>query len=239
MAVRRHSNTTPLQDSHVAFHISSNEISNNNGNSNNNKTGSVSYWKLLQTNREFRLLILSRLISQCGEWLTYIATIDFIEGQLLSQAEEGEEETTTDGSSSSSPHHHHRTAISILIVIRLLPNVLLAALGGSLADARDRRQAMIVLDVAGAISALLFCVAYYFQSLFLMYLVSFLQQCIGGLYQPSMDSVLPMTVTTDQELQKATTLSGLVWSTMATVGSALGGFLVAQVGSYNCFCTLW
>jgi MFS family permease len=231
MAARRHSNTTPLQDGHVAAFHSSNE-------SNKHKSNrGVSYWKLLQTNREFRLLILSRLISQCGEWLTYIATIDFIEGQLLSKAED--EDTSTDGSSSlHHHHHHHRTAISILIVIRLLPNVLLAALGGSLADAQDRRQAMMVLDVAGAISAMLFCVAYYFQSLFLMYLVSFLQQCIGGLYQPSMDSVLPMTVTTDQELQKATTLSGLVWSTMATVGSALGGFLVAKVGSYNCFCTL-
>lgn len=82
----------------------------------------ATYWGLLSTNREYRLLLSSYLITHCGEWLTYIASIDFIESQMQK-------------SSTAS-----RTAISILVAARLLPNVLLSLFGGTLADSCDRRN---------------------------------------------------------------------------------------------------
>ena len=190
--------------------------------SNNNKE-KVSYWELVSTNREFRLLLSSYLISHCGEWLTYIATIDFIEDQSSSLSSSDEDES------------QHRTLISILVVIRLLPNVLFSAVGGSLADAFDKRYTMILLDVCGAMSAMLFIVAYHLRSILLMYVATFVQECIAGLYQPCFSSMLPMTTLNDQQLQKGTTLSGIVWSSMVMIGSSLGGFLVASVGSNNCY----
>jgi predicted MFS family arabinose efflux permease len=178
----------------------------------------ISYWKLLQSNREFRLFITSFLITHGGEWLTYIACIDFIENQL------GKSNTTS------------RTAISLLIACRLLPNFLLSSFGGTLADSRDRRESMIFLDICGAICALLFVVAYQLESIFLIYVMSFLQESIAGLYQPCCSSIIPLMVKNEQALKKATTLSGLAWSVMAAVGSASGGFVVAAFGIRNCFC---
>ena len=192
------------------------KASDNAKDNNDSNKEKVSYWELISTNREFRLLLSSYLISHCGEWLTYIATIDFIEDQSSSQ-------------------QYHRTLISILVVIRLLPNVLFSAVGGSLADAFDKRYTMILLDVCGAMSAMLFIVAYHVRSIFLMYVATFVQECIAGLYQPCFSSMLPMTTKNDQQLQKGTTLSGIVWSSMVMIGSSVGGFLVASVGANNCF----
>jgi MFS family permease len=178
----------------------------------------ATYWGLLRSNREYRLLLSSYLITHCGEWLTYIASIDFIESQMQK-------------SNTAS-----RTAISILVAARLLPNVLLSLFGGTLADSFDRRKSMILLDVCGAICALLFVVAYQLESINLIYLMTFLQESIAGLYQPCSGSIIPLMVTNDSALQKATTLSGVAWSAMAAFGSAAGGFLVAAFGSRNCFC---
>jgi MFS family permease len=178
----------------------------------------VSYWRLLRKNREYRFFISSYLITHCGEWLTYIASIDFIEGQLK----------TSDTTS--------RTTISILVLVRLLPNVLLSTFGGTLADAYDRRKLMISLDVAGAICALFFVVACQLKSISLIYLATFLQQCIAGLYQPSSSSMTPLLVSDDKELQKATTLAGLAWSGTTAFGAAASGFIVYALGSRACFC---
>jgi MFS family permease len=178
----------------------------------------VTYWGLLKTNREYRLLLSSYLITHCGEWLTYIASINVIELQM-------QKSNTTS-----------RTAISILVAARLLPNVLLSLFGGTLADSRDRRKSMIFLDVCGAICALLFVVAYQLESVNLIYLMTFFQESIAGLYQPCSSSIIPLMVANGSALQKATILSGVAWSAMAAFGSAAGGFLVAAFGSRNCFC---
>ena len=175
------------------------------------------YLGLLTTNREFRLLFTSYLITHMGEWLTYIATIDLIEGHL--------------GSSSTTS----RTVISWLVVVRLAPNVLLSCFGGILADSADRRKSMILLDLCGAICGLFFVVAYLMQSIPLIYFMTFVQQCIAGLYQPCNTSIIPLMVRNDEALKKATTLSGLAWSAMAAIGSAAGGYIVSAFGIQNCF----
>jgi MFS family permease len=177
----------------------------------------ISYWQLLHSNREFALLFLSYVITHLGEFLTYIASINLIERQL------------------GQSNQHSRTAISALVVVRLLPNVIFSSFGGTLADSRDRRQSMILLDILGAIAALFFVVAYYFDSIPLVYLVTFVQECISGLYQPCSSSMVPLVVSNEHELKKASTFLGLAWSVMAAVGSAAGGFLVSAVGSKNCF----
>ena len=187
----------------------------------NDKDKDLSYWKLLCINHEFRLLLFSYLISHLGEWLTYIASLDFIEEyhQTASSA-------------------NNKTLISILVIIRLIPNVIMSScLGGILADVYDKRHVMILLDVCGSISSIFFIIAYNMKSLPLIYIATFVQECIAGLYQPNFSSMIPMTTKGDDiQLQKATTLSGIVWSSMVMIGSSLGGLLVSTVGSNNCFC---
>ncbi|CAJ1903046.1 unnamed protein product [Cylindrotheca closterium] len=178
-----------------------------------------SYIALLNRNRNLRFYIFSLLVTNCGEWLSYIASIDLIETKLASLNQES------------------RTAVSILVLVRLLPNVIFSSLGGKLADKYDRRQLMLGLDVISAVVTLLFVVAYELQSIPIVYVASFAQQALCGLYQPSSYSIIPMLVNDDdKDLKKATTMQGLVWSAMQAFGAALSGFVVDALGVRTCFC---
>jgi Na+/melibiose symporter-like transporter len=174
---------------------------------------------LLRRNRPFRLYLLSYIITHTGEWLTYIASITVIESLL------GNADATS------------RTAIGILVVVRLIPNVVLMSIGGTLADSRDRRESMIVLDIIGALVVLLFMVAFRCKSIVGIYLVTFIQQCVAAVYEPCRSSIIPLLVTREDYLKKATTLASMSWSLMAAVGSSLGGVAVTSLGVQACFGT--
>ncbi|CAB9505976.1 Pfam:DUF894 [Seminavis robusta] len=181
----------------------------------------ATYWNLMKKNRAFRLYICSFIITHMGEWLTYIASIALAE------------EFLTDTGTTS------RTTISILVVVRLLPNVFLSPFGGILADGADRRKTMILLDILGSICPLFFLVAMYYRSILIIYLVTILQQTISGLYEPCVSAILPLMVAdmpqSDNYLKKATTIQGLSWSLFAAVGSALGGVVLTYLGFRACF----
>jgi len=180
----------------------------------------TTYIQLLRKNRPFRLFMTSYIANHIGEWLTYIASISAIEEIQLVQGRR----TTS------------RTAISALIIIRLTPNVILSPFGGIIADGLDRRKIMISLDLLGALVALLFILAVERQSISLIYLATFLQECFAGLYEPSRSAIIPLLVPSEEELKKATTMAGLAWSVMAAFGSATGGFLVTLLGLRACYC---
>lgn len=183
----------------------------------NNHESDATYMKLLLRNRNFRLYLISFTVTHVGEWFTYIASIALAEELLGSAATAS------------------RTTISILVVVRLLPNVLLSPFGGILADGRDRRESIIFLDVIGAITPLLFFFAMYFESICLIYVVTFLQQCIAGLYQPCRMALIPLLVPEEAYMKKATTMAELSWSVFAAVGSSLGGLVLTAFGFRTCF----
>ncbi|GKZ01163.1 hypothetical protein MPSEU_001067700 [Mayamaea pseudoterrestris] len=187
----------------------------------------VTYFSLLRSNRNFRLFLMSYIVAHLGEWLTYLASISAIE-EIQSEhiiASGGSQ----DGISSS------RMAVSLLIVIRLLPNVILSPFGGALADGWDRRHIMMGLDVCGSLVAWLFVYALHKRSIPLIYIATLLQECVAGLYEPSRSAIIPLMCPGNEEMKKATTLAGVAWSVIAAFGSAAGGFLVTLVGIHGCY----
>jgi MFS family permease len=175
------------------------------------------FYGLLKGNRQFRLFLLSYVITLCGEWLTYVALITMIEAWLHDEQKSS------------------RTAISYFVLIRLFPNVIFSAAGGALADSRDRRQSIIALDILAALVTLLFLLVWYSKSIATLYLVTMLQQIIAALYEPCHSALMPLLITNEEELKKATTLSGLAWSLVAAVGASLGGVIVSSYGCRVCF----
>jgi MFS family permease len=127
------------------------------------------------------------------------------------------------------------TTVSALVAIRLLPNFLLSPFGGAVADQFDRRVSMIALDLLGAACALLFILAFECRSVPMIYFAAFLQECGTGLYEPSRTAIVPLLITSEDELLKATNLIGVAWSVIAAFGAAAGGFLVALVGIRGCY----
>jgi Na+/melibiose symporter-like transporter len=181
----------------------------------------VTYTQLLKRNRPFRLFLWSYIANHMGEWLTYLASISAIE---KIQLDSGMRKTS-------------RTAIATLIVVRLAPNIILSPFGGVLADGRDRRESMIALDITGAVVAWLFILAIELKSIPMIFLATFLQECVAGLYEPSRSAIIPLLVPEDEGLKQATTLAGLAYSGMAAFGSASGGILVSLFGIRTCYCT--
>lgn len=208
--------------------ISNNSIHNNAIIGDDDPRRKATYLNLLITNREFRLYLLGYLCALLGEWLTYIASISLIE-QILSD--------DSDNSNNGSDHDHHpsRTYVSILVVVRLLPSVVLSPFAGALADSRDKRQSMMALDVIGIVIPWLYLVALQRRSLGVIYGVTLLKYSLGALYEPSMMSIIPLLVEDEHYLQKAVTLVEGLWSVMAGVGSAIGGLVVAYYGFKICF----
>jgi hypothetical protein len=186
----------------------------------NDDDDEVTYTQLLKRNRPFRLFMCSYIANSMGEWLTYLASISAI-GKI--QLGSGIQETS-------------RTAISALIIVRLTPTILLLPFGGVLADGRDRRETMIILDVIGAVVAWIFILAIELESIPMILLASFLQSCVAGLYEPSRSAIVPLLVPEDEGLKQATTLSGVAYALVATFGSASGGLFVSLFGIRTCYC---
>jgi MFS family permease len=181
----------------------------------------LTYYQLLKKNRPFRLYLFSYIANHMGEWLTYLASISAIEEIQLAN---GMDKTS-------------RTAISCLIIFRLTPNILLSPFGGVLADGSDRRNSMIRLDIAGALVAVVFLLAIEQKSIPLIYVATFLQECVAGLYEPSRAAIIPLLVPEENHLKLATTMAGLAYATVAAFGSAAGGFLVSMFGVRSCIGT--
>ena len=135
------------------------------------------------------------------------------------------------------------TLISILILVKIVPNVLLIPIGGILADTYDRRKMQIILDLSASSVVVVFLWSLATESILLCLVANFLIETTSGLYIPSSQAMLPQmfgnsessTEENDDEVQKATILYGMSWSLMTAVGSALGGILVATFGIKGCF----
>ncbi len=181
----------------------------------NIEASNATYWKLLRYNRPYLLYIMSYLLDRIGEWFTYVATINAI--------------------THICPNSN--TAVAAIIAIRTVPNIIFASVGGGLADATDRRITMISLNLIGMLIVLLYLPAYHLKSLFMIYLVAFIQSTAAAIYDPVRRAIIPLLVPQEEYLQKATTISEIAYATMASTGATFGGVVASEFGVSACFGT--
>eukprot|EP00537_Pseudo-nitzschia_pungens_P006271 CAMPEP_0172375972 /NCGR_PEP_ID=MMETSP1060-20121228/64466_1 /TAXON_ID=37318 /ORGANISM="Pseudo-nitzschia pungens, Strain cf. cingulata" /LENGTH=519 /DNA_ID=CAMNT_0013103313 /DNA_START=101 /DNA_END=1657 /DNA_ORIENTATION=+ len=189
------------------------------------ESSSLTYVNLLSSNKNYRNFWFSYVVNRMGDWMTYMASISLIQ-----------EVTNSDSDKN--------TLISILVLVKLLPNVVSMPIGGVLADSYDRRRVQISLDVLSSGVIWLFLWSYQQKSIPICYLANFVLEVLSGLYLPSNKAIVQQLVgnnpnktkeENDEELKKGTTLTGMTWSTMAALGSMIGGILVATFGIDGCF----
>jgi len=177
------------------------------------ETSDATYWALFSGNRPYSLYIASYLCARAGEWFTYVAMITAIRHICPDS----------------------NTAVAGLVAVRALPMIFFASIGGVVADTMDRRVAMIILDIIGMLVVLLYIPVYHLKSLPVLYLVAFIQAIVASIYDPVRRAIVPLLVTQEDYLQKATLLSGLAYSLMAAFGSSLGGIVASKYGVTSCF----
>src|SRR5213592_3386972 len=101
----------------------------------------------------FRRLLIEQAVSSLGDW---VATLAFIVAAFALT-------------------HGNTTAVAIVLVLRLVPPVFAAPVGGVVADRLYRRTIMVTCDLARA--ALISIVP--FVNLWLLYTIAFVHECIS------------------------------------------------------------
>jgi MFS family permease len=166
-----------------------------------------SYISLLRTNASYRRYWLASCISQIGDWFNYIAIFVLLNN------------LTGSGQ-----------AVSWFLIAKHLPPALFSPIAGVVADRHHRKAILIGCDLVRA--AVVLCCLFIRRAdqVWLIYLLSFLQESVGAFAHPARQASVPDLCTAKEELSLVNGLSGASWSVMLALGAAFGGFFTAKFG---------
>jgi len=122
-------------------------------------------------------------------------------------------------------------AVGLIGVVELVPLLTLTLLGGSIADAVDRRRLLLITETVLALAGIGFVVnaALAEPRVWLLYVLIFVETSVFCLGVGAMRSVTPHLVPPEQ-LPAATALSSIYSNLGAVAGPAFGGILIAAIG---------
>lgn len=166
----------------------------------------VGYLEVLARNRSYRLLWLGEVVSLLGDWFGLIASATLV-ARLTGSG----------------------LAVGGLFVARMLPPFLVSPLAGVAADRYDRRNLLILSDLARMVLVLGFLLVREPSQVWLLYTLIALQFAFTGLFFPTRNAILPSLVG-EHELGTANALSSVTWSTMLAIGAAVGGVVAGRFG---------
>lgn len=164
--------------------------------------------------RPFRRLWYSTALSSLGDWLGLLATSTYATGLVSGYAAAN-------------------FAFGAVLLVRLLPAVIFGPIAGLFADRFDRRTTMVVSD---AVRFALFLSIPLVNSLWWLFVATFLIECVAMFWLPAKDASVPNLVRRDQveaanQLGLITTygitpvLGAGLFSLLAVITTALGNGL--------------
>ena len=156
---------------------------------------------LIRSRLDFRRLMIGNMISQLGEWLSYIA----VSLLTVSSGEGG-------------------VALATAYLSHSLPNALVAPLAGRVADRFDRRKVMIYAYLAASLVTGLMLISAMKGDIWTLQALTFLRTSLSSFGMTARQASIPSLVS-QRELYTANALNSLIWSTLFTLGVALGGAL--------------
>jgi MFS family permease len=161
----------------------------------------------LRTSRDYRLIFIGGSISGFGSFITYV-TIPFQVAAIT----------------------HDPLMVGLLGVCELVPLLIMAFVGGALADFLDRR--LLVrggeLALAALCGVLLLNALSDEPHLWLLYAVAALTASIDGIQRPALEAMVPRLVT-PEEIPATMALQSLGMQVAQLGGPALAGLLIAAV----------
>ncbi|MBY0506522.1 MAG: MFS transporter [Bryobacteraceae bacterium] len=163
--------------------------------------------RLLQGNRNFRLLWSAQVISEVGDWL-YAVVLYSLLLQITGRAE----------------------SIGIALVLQLLPQLFVSPMAGVLNDRISRQRVMIATDLGRAVVIAAMLLVRGAEQLWLLYILLVLETVLWAFFEPGRSAVIPNITRNDDERLTANTLGGVTWAAAFFLGSSLGGFLAAAFG---------
>jgi MFS family permease len=169
----------------------------------------MKYLVLLRRNPDFARLWLAQVISLTGDWFTTIVLSALV--VRYSPGSEG-------------------LAISLLLLSRFVPPMLISPFAGVLVDRFNRQQLLIWSNVLRAGIVLCFLPALYNPDLlWTVYTLSILQFVLSSVFEPGQSALIP-NLTRFEDLVEANSLVSITWSVMLALGAILGGVVATQFG---------
>lgn len=166
------------------------------------------YFRLLRDNPDYAKLWLAQSISLIGDWFSTVALLSLVS-------------TYTNGSG---------LAVSLLLLARFLPPLLVGPYAGVLVDRLNRKHLLIFSDSLRAVIVLMLLLATGPDRLWLIYALTVLQFMLTSLFEPGQSAILPSLVPS-QDLVRANVLGSVTWSVMLAVGAAVGGVVATVLGT--------
>lgn len=160
------------------------------------------YGRLLKENREFRLLWLSQVVSELGDWLYAVAIYSLLL-ELTGRAE----------------------SVALAVVLQLLPQVFVAPTAGVLNDRLNRRSVMIFADVCRVFIVLSMLVVKTALMVWLVWVLLLLETVMWALFEPGRSALIPNLARNEGEVLVANALSSTTWSINMAIGSSVGGLI--------------
>ncbi len=160
-----------------------------------------SAYRDLFRNRDFLRLWSSQMVSAIGDWVIVAVLFGVID-------------TFSGGKS---------YAISLLMLAKFLPAVLLGFLAGVFIDRLDRKRTLIICDVARAVLVIGLPFAH---NLIYIYLLVFVMETFSIIYGPAKDASIPDLVTPEQ-LTNANSLNMLTLYASMAFGTIIAGAVLS------------
>jgi MFS family permease len=159
--------------------------------------------------RNFALVWFAGLISMIGDWMLFIALPIHIY-------------TLT----------HSSLATGMMFMVGTLPRIFVGSVAGVFVDRWDRRLTMVVADFSRVLLLLLLLLVRSPESLWIVYVVAFLQATISQFFGPAENALLPRLVDPSY-LVAANSLNSLNNNLARLGGPALGGLLLGALGFHS------
>ncbi len=156
--------------------------------------------------RNFTLLWLGGLISVMGDWVLNVGLPIYV--YLLT---------------------HSVFALSIILIVVSLPNILLGSVAGVFVDRWNRKRTMVVANVLLALALLPLLLATRPDRVWIVYVVALVESCLEQFVTPAQNALLPSLVD-KSHLVAANSLNALSANLARLVGPAIGGVVAAIYG---------
>jgi dTMP kinase len=153
--------------------------------------------------RGFRRLFAGQAVSGLGDW---VATLAFV--ALAFEITNG-----------------NQTAVAVVLILRLVPPIFAAPVGGVLADRLDRRLVMVSCDLSRAVLILFVP----FLGLAGLYAIAFVHECISLVFLPARDASIPQLVEDRDALPLANGL--ILGSSFGSIPFAAAVFGALRLGA--------
>jgi MFS family permease len=159
--------------------------------------------------RNFALLWFAGLISMIGDWMLFIALPIYTYNLT-----------------------HSSLATGIMFMAGTLPRIFAGSLAGVFVDRWDRQRTMVIADFSRVGLVLLLLMVQSPESIWIVYVVAFLQGIISQFFGPAENALLPQLVESS-DLVAANSLNALN-NNLARLGvPALGGLILGSFGFQN------